>query len=277
MEEHLKEILKRNTTYSDLSEAEREQMIEWFSDDEEFQSLKVLFQQVDAWSDSNKEETNTKLRLDHLYAIQYAGKQSTKVKSEFGFGNRGIRNLVAWVSVSAVAAALVLTWMVLQPEERTLTAKNEKKVKGEMEEKTEEKNNPDQKMKAKFEQEAPVKLDESEEFKLIQNDAASIEFDEPTTSWTNVVAEQKDVVSGQSPSSLTIGSSVTLSTVGATSFSWTPDHVNSAPTISINGDFYTSNVSEKKVQTKKKSEAVSFKSLSVKSMPEMLDNLVAAY
>jgi hypothetical protein len=262
MEEHLKEILKRNTTYSDLSEAEREQMIEWFSDDEEFQSLKVLFQQVDAWSDSNKEETNTKLRLDHLYAIQYAGKQSTKVKSEFGFGNRGIRNLVAWV---------------LQPEERTLTAKNEKKVKGEMEEKTEEKNNPDQKMKAKFEQEAPVKLDESEEFKLIQNDAASIEFDEPTTSWTNVVAEQKDVVSGQSPSSLTIGSSVTLSTVGATSFSWTPDHVNSAPTISINGDFYTSNVSEKKVQTKKKSEAVSFKSLSVKSMPEMLDNLVAAY
>lgn len=277
MEEHLIEILKRNTAYADLSEAERAQMAEWCSDDEEFQSLKVLFQQVDVWSDSNKEETNTKLRLDQLYAIQYAGKQSTQGKTDVQFRKNGFRNMATWLSVTAVAAALVVTWMMFQPKENTLTAKNEKKEKGTTEAKKEVKDNPDQKMAPENTPVAHAKQVKKEEFEWRQNESASLDSVAQTIPITNIVAGQMDAVTMNTSSSLAFGSSVTLSAVGATSYTWTNDNANSASTISIDGNFFSANVSNKKELNKKKLDATRFTSFSVKAMPEMLDELVAAY
>ena len=43
MEEQLKNILKNHETFAELNDFEREQLVEWCADEQEFQSLKKLF------------------------------------------------------------------------------------------------------------------------------------------------------------------------------------------------------------------------------------------
>ena len=123
MEDNLKDLLKNKLSFSDLTASERVQLLEWCVDDEEFQSLKKLFHQVDAWSEHQTEETNTKLRLNQLFAIQYAGKQTPSNGRDIRFSKNRFSRMSSWITVSAVAAALFVTWLVYPPAENNMTAK----------------------------------------------------------------------------------------------------------------------------------------------------------
>ena len=269
MEEQLKNILKNHETYTELNDFEREQLVEWCADEQEFQSLKKLFQHVDVWSDQPKDDSNTKLRLDQLFAIQYAGKQSTSNGREIQFTKNRFSRIASWASIPAVAAALVLTWYMYQPAPEVTLAKNtvktplkEKQVQIEKKEEL--------KLNGGLTIPAPVAVESSNE--EIPLEKATIEGPLPEMS-ERASEDMVTVVPDVSwSSSLANGSSATLSatTMGATSYTWSANDLSEVKVMS------SKIASTEKISSRKK-QADEFTSMSVKSMPQMLDVIVAAY
>ena len=268
MEEQLKNILKKHETFAGLNDSERSQLVEWCADEQEFQSLKKLFQHVDAWSDQPTDDSNTKLRLDQLFAMQYAGKQSTSNGKEIQFTKNRFSRIASWASIPAVAAALVITWFIYQPNKEVTLAKNDVKT-------------PSKEKKVHLEKQQGLKLncglniptavavetsnaDMPQEIALqegslpeLSESIADVETVAPTVSWSSNLAN---------------GTSATLSATnaGATSFTWTTDNFSEVKVMS------SKIASTEKISSRKK-QADAFTSMSVKSMPEMLDVIVAAY
>ncbi|MEY3586212.1 MAG: hypothetical protein RLZZ243_1276 [Bacteroidota bacterium] len=262
MEEQLKNILKNHKTFAELNDFDRKQLVEWCADEQEFQSLKTLFQQVDVWSEQANDESNTKLRLDQLFAIQYAGKQSASGGKEIRFTKNRFSRVATWTSISAVAAALVLTWYVYQPTPEVTLAKNQAKVKRDETKKTakligEEVNLPPVAAES-VNEEIPMKIATVEgplpEMSEVRDAAQTMA---PTISWSDNLAN---------------GSAITLSasSTGATSYAWTSDNLSEVSVTS------SKMISTEKISSRKK-QADAFTSFNVKSMPEMLDVIVAAY
>lgn len=268
MEDTLKNILKKHTTFADLNEAERLQLVEWCADEQEFQSLKKLFQQVDVWSDQPTDDSNTKLRLDQLFAIQYAGKQPQSGGREIRFSKNRFSRVATWASVPAVAAALVVTWFMYQPNKEVTLAKNDIKTPSK-EKKVETKKQEELKLNCGLNIPTPVAVESSNEG--VPQEIASTEERLPELSES--IADVETVVPSVSwSSSLANGSNVTLSTtsVGAATYSWTAGNLSEVQVVS-------SNVASKEKISSRKKQADAFTSFSVKSMPEMLDVIVAAY
>ena len=266
MEEQLKNILKNHETFAELNDFERTQLVEWCADEQEFQSLKKLFQQVDVWSDQPTDDSNTKLRLDQLFAIQYAGKQSTSNGREIQFTKNRFSRIAWWASIPAVAAALVLTWNNYQPEPETTLAKNQSKKKSELKSVTIEKKKESNVLTI-IPPEVPSVSSNTE----IPQEIASIEGPLPELSEPGKDVET--VVPAVSwSSSLANGSSATLSAtnMGAASYTWTTDNFSEVKVMS------SKIASTEKISSRKK-QADAFTSMSVKSMPEMLEVIVAAY
>jgi hypothetical protein len=266
MEEQLKNILKNHETFAELNDFEREQLVEWCADEQEFQSLKKLFQHVDVWSDQPTDDSNTKIRLDQLFAIQYAGKQSTSNGKKIQFTKNRFSRVATWTSISAVAAALVLTWYVYQPAPEITLAKNtvktQPKDKRVETEKTAELKGEDvflPPVAAESEnEEIPVEIATVEgplpEMSEVRDDSQTMA---PTISWSDNLAN---------------GSALTLSAsnTGATTYTWTSDNFSE-------GKVMSSKIASKEKISSRKKQADAFTSMSVKSMPEMLDVIVAAY
>jgi hypothetical protein len=266
MEDKLKNILKKHAAFAELTEAERFQLVEWCADEQEFQSLKTLFQQVDVWSEQANDESNTKLRLDQLFAIQYAGKQSGSGGREIRFTKNRFSRVATWTSISAVAAALVLIWYVYQPAPEVTLAKNTSKTLSKDQrvetEKTAELNGEDRILPPvaaeSVNEEIPVEIATVEgplpEMSEIMDDVETVA---PTISWSDNLAN---------------GSAVTISasSTGATSYAWTSDNLSEVSVTS------SKIISTEKISSRKK-QADAFTSFNVKSMPEMLDMIVAAY
>jgi hypothetical protein len=268
MEDQLKNILKNHESFAALNDFERTQLVEWCADEQEFQSLKKLFQHVDVWSDQPTDETNTKLRLDQLFAIQYASKQSSSGGREIRFSKNRFSRVAAWTSIPAVAAALVLTWYNYQPEPETTLAKNQAKIKSEVKQEKQETVKVISEQATEVVQESTLASVASSETRqelvtvVVPDEEMSasnydIEMSAPTVSWS---------------SSLANGSSATLSAtnLGATSYTWSANDLSEVKVMS------SKMASTEKISSRKK-QADAFTSFSVKSMPEMLDVIVAAY
>jgi hypothetical protein len=267
MEDHLKNILKKYAAFAELTEVERSQLVEWCADEQEFQSLKTLFQQVDVWSEQPNDESNTKIRLDQLFAIQYAGKQSGSGGREIRFTKNRFSRVATWTSISAVAAALVLTWYVYQPApEVTLakkTVKSQSKDQRVESEKTAELNGEDVIL-------PPVAAESVNE--EIPTEIATVEGPLPEMSEMKDDVQQTVAPTVSWSDNLANGSAVTLSasSAGATSYTWTSDNLSEVSVTS------SKMISTEKISSRKK-QADAFTSFNVKSMPEMLDVIVAAY
>ena len=270
MEDKLKNILKKHATFAELTDFERTQLVEWCADEQEFQSLKKLFQQVDVWSDQNTDESNTKMRLDQLFAIQYAGKQSRFSGKEIHFTKNRFSRIATWTTISAVAASLVLTWFVYQPDKEVTLAKNtikaqpkEKKVQTEKQE--------DSKLNCNLAIPTPIAVESSNEEASHEIALMEGKLPELSESTSEIVTVVPDV---SWSSSLANGNALTLSASplgsAAVTYSWAPD------TFSEVGIVSTNIVSKEKISSRKK-QSDAFTSFSVKSMPEMLDVIVSAY
>jgi hypothetical protein len=269
MEEQLKNILKKHATFSDLNDSERFQLEEWCADEQEFQSLKKLFQHVDVWSEQPTDDSNTKLRLDQLFAIQYAGKKSQSNEKEIRFSKNRFSRVATWTSISAVAASLLLTWFMYQPNKEVTLAKNDVKTPIK-EKKVQTKKQEELKLNCGLNIPTAVAVESSNE--EIPKEIASIEGPIPEKSERasdDIVTVVPDV---SWSSSLANGSNVTLSTtsVGAATYSWTAGSLSEVQVVS-------STIASKEKISSRKKQADAFTSMSVKSMPEMLDVLVAAY
>lgn len=268
MEDNLKDILKNKLSFSDLTASERAQLLEWCVDDEEFQSLKKLFHQVDAWSEHQTEETNTKLRLDQLFAIQYAGKQTPSNGRDIRFSKNRFSRMSSWITVSAVAAALVVTWLVYPPAENNMTAK---------------KNSPEKPLEKTKKEDKQMEIIESKQQVELAYQAPTVQNQRQMVLESiavDSIVQNAQLATTLAPVSLTMdassmlanGSSFTLSTAGAaTSYAWTNDNLS---TVQIVGE---QNFKMKKNTSGRKKQADAFTSFSVKSMPEMLDVIVSAY
>ena len=269
MEEQLKNILKNHETFAELNDFERELLVEWCADEQEFQSLKKLFQHVDVWSDQPTDDSNTKLRLDQLFAIQYAGKQSTSNGREIQFTKNRFSRIASWASIPAVAAALVLTWYMYQPTPEVTLAKNS--VKTPLKEKQVQIEKKEElKLNGGLTNPAPVAV-ESTNAEMPQQ-VALIEGPLPEKS-ERASDDMVTVVPDVSwSSSLANGSSATLSAtnMGATSYTWSSNDLSEVKVMS-------SKIASKEKISSRKKQADAFTSMSVKSMPEMLDVIVAAY
>jgi hypothetical protein len=266
MEDHLKNILKKYATFAELTEVERSQLVEWCADEQEFQSLKTLFQQVDVWAEQLNDESNTKLRLDQLFAIQFAGKQSGSGGREIRFTKNRFSRVATWTSISAVAAALVLTWYVYQPTPEVTLAKNTVKTQAKDKRVETEKT-------AKLIGEdltlPPVATESVNE--KIPIEIATVEGPLPEMSeMSDDVETMAQTISWSD--NLANGSAVTLSasSAGATSYTWTSGNLSE---VSVSS---SKMISTEKISSRKK-QADAFTSFNVKSMPEMLDVIVAAY
>ncbi len=268
MEEQLKNILKKHTTFVGLNDYERSQLVEWCTDEQEFQSLKTLFQQVDVWSEQPKDESNTKLRLDQLFAIQYAGKQSASNGREIRLNKNRFSRVSTWTSISAVAAALVLTWYVYQPENKVRLAKNQESIQPKENKALKETREVSTETSPKV---IPEIISQSSGIETRQQ-IASIEV--PLSEKRERTADVETVIPAISWSeNLANGSTVTLSTsnTGAMSYVWTSDdNVSEVKVMS------SKMVSTEKISYRKK-QADAVTSFSVKSMPEMLNVIVASY
>lgn len=268
MEEQLKNILKKHETFAGLNDSERSQLVEWCADEQEFQSLKKLFQHVDAWSDQPTDDSNTKLRLDQLFAMQYAGKQSTSNGKEIQFTKNRFSRIASWASIPAVAAALVVTWFMYQPNKEVTLAKNDVRTPSK-EKKVHTKKQDGLKLNCGLNIPNPVAVESSNA--EVPQEIASIEGSLPELSES--IADVETVATTVSwSSSLANGTSATLSATnaGATSYTWTTDNFSEVKVMS------SKIASTEKISSRKK-QADAFTSMSVKSMPEMLDVIVAAY
>jgi len=267
MEDKLKNILKKRATFAELTDIERSQFVEWCADEQEFQSLKTLFQQVDVWSEQPNDESNTKLRLDQLFAIQYAGKQSGSGGREIRFTKNRLSRVAAWTSISAVAAALVLTWYVYQPENKVSLAKNQESIQPKENKELKETREVS---KEKSPRGIPEIISQTVEIETRQQ-IASIEVPLSEMSKSNDDAEM--VVPAISWSdNLANGTTVTLSVsnTGASTYAWESENLSEVKVMS------SKMASTEKISSRKK-QVDAFTSFNVKSMPEMLNVIVAAY
>ena len=268
MEEQLKNILKKHETFAGLNDSERSQLVEWCVDEQEFQSLKKLFQHVDAWSDQPTDDSNTKLRLDQLFAMQYAGKQSTSNGKEIQFTKNRFSRIASWASIPAVAAALVVTWFMYQPNKEVTLAKNDLKTPSK-EKKVHTEKQDGLKLNCGLNIPNPVAVESSNA--EVSQEIASIEGSLPELSES--IADVETVAPTVSwSSSLANGTSAILSATnaGAASYTWTTDNFSEVKVMS-------SKIASKEKISSRKKQADAFTSMSVKSMPEMLDVIVAAY
>ena len=83
MEEYQIEII-RNTSFHELTQAQREEMKDWFSTEEEFLDLQHLFVGVQSYKEaSEKEQPTRKKELDELFVQVYSNKPSFNLKNFF--------------------------------------------------------------------------------------------------------------------------------------------------------------------------------------------------
>jgi hypothetical protein len=83
MEEYQIEII-RNTSFHELTQAQREEMKDWFSTEEEFLDLQHLFVGVQSYKEaSEKEQPTRKKELDELFVQVYSNKPSFDWKNFF--------------------------------------------------------------------------------------------------------------------------------------------------------------------------------------------------
>jgi hypothetical protein len=175
----------------------------------------------------------------------------------------------SWITVSAVAAALVVTWLVYPPVQNNVTAK---------------KNSPEKSLEKTKKEDKQLEIIESKEQPVeLANLAPTVQNQrqlELESIATDSIVQNVQLATTLTPVSLTIdassmlanGSSFTLSAAGATtSYAWTSDNLNS---VQIVGE---QNFKMKKNTSGRKKQADAFSSFSVKSMPEMLDVIVSAY
>jgi hypothetical protein len=268
MEDQLKNILKKHAAFAELTDFERTQLVEWCADEQEFQSLKKLFQQVDVWSDQNTDETNTKMRLDQLFSIQYAGKQTESRGREIRFTKNRFSRVATWTTISAVAASLVLTWFMYQPNKEVTLAKNPVKTQAK-EKQVQSEKQEDSKLNCSLTVPTPIAVASAneeipQEIAAIEGQLpeksereADVEMLAPTVSWSDNLAN---------------GSPLTLSeaNTGATTYSWNGDNMSE-------GKVMSSKIAATEKISSRKKQADAFTSFSVKSMPEMLDVIVSAY
>ena len=267
MEDKLKNILKKHATFAEMSTTERLQLVEWCADEQEFQSLKKLFQQVDAWSDQPTDHSNTKLRLDQLFSIQYAGKQAASNGKEIQFTKNRFSRVATWTSISAVAASLVLTWFVYQPEKEVHISKNQ--TKPSVKEKHFNVEKKEVLTEKTIENISKVPTETSNVLELREFES----MDGRSSDLTESIADVETVVPDVTwSSSLANGSTAALTSanLNAASYAWTVGNLSEIQVESSKIAF------KEKVSSRKK-QADSFTSFNVKSMPEMLDVIVSAY
>lgn len=263
MEEPLKDILKTNRTFAELTAAQRKKLAEWCADEQEFQAMKSLFQQVEVWSENKDHDKNTKQRLDQLFAFEYAGKQSSDGHAS---SNQRFLSLKAWIPISAVAAALVFTWYLYPTSPRVQLAKNETQ-------KVEQVHKPSTILKKTRQAEngemeqmkREVEPKENVHEEHIANDALSAANSEAAAALLAVPSNESF------SNSLASGSSVTLSSTGMATYSW-----SEAP-IAVLQMQAKSKFKNRKDQVDGRMEKDAFTAFSLKSMPEILDVLVASY
>lgn len=267
MEEQLKSILKKHRSFSSLNASERHQLAEWCADEQEFQEMKSLFQQVDVWSEKKDDESNTKQRLDQLFAIQYAGKQSTDGRSSVSSKQRFLSWNI-WGSIGAVAAALVLTWYFYPTSPNVPLAKNDVKKEPPVEKQIQNLQATEQKTEHQFEV-LSEKNEQNQEMAVNQEGRTPIELGKVES---DNMAMDQNVRSGyESASAVANANTSTLISTGATSYTW--------------GSTSLGEVQASSIQFKSKSKDIgygrkekdAFTAFSLKSMPEMLDVLVASY
>ena len=83
MEEYQIEII-RNTSFQELTKAQREEMKDWFSTEEEFFDLQHLFVGVQSYKQaSEKEQSTRKKELDELFVQVHSNKPSFDWKNFF--------------------------------------------------------------------------------------------------------------------------------------------------------------------------------------------------
>lgn len=267
MEETVKNILKKHTTFAGLNDFERSQLVEWCADEQEFQSLKKLFQQVDVWSEQLNDESNTKLRLEQLFATQYAAKQSASNGREIRLNKNRFSRASAWTSISVIAAALVLTWYVYQPENKVSLAKNQESIQPKENKSLKETREVTTEQSPKVIPEIISQTSGIETRSQIASveDALSeisksiddVETVVPVVSWSDNLANDSPVT-------------LSVSNTDATTYAWTKDNISEVKVMS------SKMVSTEKISSGKK-QADAFTSFSVQSMPEMLNVIVASY
>lgn len=264
MEEPLKNILKMHSTFAELTAAQRKQLAEWCADEQEFQAMKSLFQQVDVWSEKKDDDKNTKQRLDQLFAFQYAGKQSTDGRSS---SKQRFLSIKAWIPMSAVAAALVLTWYLYPTNPGVQLAKNET-PKAE----TAQKKSMILKETANAEERTWAHLErnvEPQEIQISEERASVVEMSAADTDYAAVVSAEPS--KEEFSNSLANGTTVTLSATEMPTYSWSAAPLSEVQVTTV------SKLKNRKDQVDGRMEKDAFTAFSLKSMPEMLDVLVASY
>jgi len=265
MEDKLKNILKKHASFVDLTAHERTQLAEWCADEQEFQSLKNLFEQVDVWVDTPTDESNTKQRLDQLFAIQYARENTSSNKNQWRSSSF---SMTTWVSLSAVAAILIMTWIIYPSNKKETLAKNVAKT-----DKMEStKSNGLNRISAKSND---IKSTESIVHSA-QNTQEEIHSEEiidlanVSEELPNNVDDMDDVAVSAVPSAAMVcsGAAMNLTTDQMSTYSWTASTEKKMKDVS---SYKSVNAADRKRKVD------SFTSFNVKSMPEMLDVLVTAY
>ncbi|MFM6935799.1 MAG: hypothetical protein ACKOXP_10170, partial [Flavobacteriales bacterium] len=265
MEDRLKNILKKHASFVDLTAQERTQLAEWCADEQEFQSLKNLFEQVDVWVDTPTDESNTKQRLDQLFTIQYTRENTSSNKNQWRSSSF---SMTTWVSLSAVAAILIMTWIVYPTNKKETLAKNEVR----MDKKESTKSNGANRISAKPNDikstEIIVHSDQNTQEEIHSEEI--IDLAHVSEELPNNVDDVDDVAVSAVPSAAMVcsGSTVTLSADQISSYSWTTSTEKKMKDVS---SYKSVNAADRKRKVD------SFTSFNVKSMPEMLDVLVTAY
>lgn len=264
MEEPLKNILKTHRTFAELTAAQRKQLAEWCADEQEFQAMKSLIQQVDVWSAKKDDDKNTKQRLDQLFAFQYAGKQSA---NEGPSSKQRFLSMKTWIPISAVAAALVLTWYLYPTNPHVQLAKNktQKEERG-------QKQTSQLKETQKAEERVVARLERNvqpQEIQISEERASVVEMSAADTDYAAVVSAKPS--KEEFSNSLANGSSFTLTPTGIPTYPWGAASLSEVQVTTF------SKQKNRKDQVDGRMEKDAFTAFSLKSMPEMLDVLVASY
>jgi hypothetical protein len=208
------------------------------------------------------------MRLDQLFAIQYAGKQSESSGREIRFTKNRFSRVATWTSISAVAASLVMAWFMYQPNKEVTLAKNSVKTQAK-EKQVQKEKQEESKFNGGLTIPTPVVVESLTE--EMPQEIASLEGKLPES--IESASDMVTVVPAVTWSnSLANGTNATLSStpMGAATYSRTPGNLSEVQVVS-------SNMASKEKISSRKKQADSFTSFSVKSMPEMLDVIVSAY
>ncbi len=263
MEESLKNILKTHRSFAELTLAQRKQLAEWCADEQEFQAMKSLFHQVEAWSEKQDDDKNTKQRLDQLFAFQYAGKQYTE-----GGSNSKPRflSMKLWIPMSAVAAALVLTWYVYPTNSHVQLAKNET-PKQELLHKKSTQLGETQKAEEQVAADSERNV-EPRENQISEERVSVLEMSAAAADDFAVIPAGPSI---EVFSNSMANASDTFTEPELSNYSWSAASLSEVQVIT------SSKLKNRKDQVDGRLEKDAFTAFSLKSMPEMLDVLVASY